>query len=107
MDRFLSTTLFLLALAALGGACLLLLGRAWLHHQLVAERNHAHRAAITMAVRDEQNLMDALPEALARSLARSLARLARRADDAEFRAELTELIDQVLAEDLTAPDQPV
>jgi hypothetical protein len=78
-----------------------LLGRAWLHHQLVAERNHAHRTAITMAVRDEQNLMDALPEALARSLARSFARLARRADDAEFRVELTELIDQVLAEDLT------
>ncbi len=79
-----------------------LLGRAWLHHQLVAERNHAHRAAITLAVRDEQNLMDALPESLSRALGRALARIARRADDAEFRAELTELIDQVLAEDLTA-----
>lgn len=84
-----------------------LLGRAWLHHQLVAERNHAHRATISLAVQDEQNLMDSLPDALARSLGRVLGRLARRGDDAQFRAELVELIDQVLAEDLTAPDQPV
>jgi hypothetical protein len=77
-----------------------LLGRAWLHHQLVAERNHAHREAISLAVQGEQNLMDALPDSLARSLGRAFARLERRADDPEFRAELAALIERVLAEDL-------
>jgi hypothetical protein len=77
-----------------------LLGRAWLHHQLVAERNHAHREAISLAVQGEQNLMDALPDSLARSLGRAFARLERRAEDPEFRAELAALIERVLAEDL-------
>jgi hypothetical protein len=82
-----------------------LLGRAWLHHQLVAERNHAHREAITLAVRSEQNLMDTLPESLSRALGRSMGRLRSRGASPELHQELTELIDQVLQRSLTdSPD---
>lgn len=77
-----------------------LLGRAWLHHQLVAERNHAYREVISLAVQGEQNLMDTLPEALSRTLGRSFAKLARSGDDADFRAELTRQIDRVLDQNL-------
>ena len=77
-----------------------LLGRAWLHHQLVAERNHAHREVISLAVRDEKNLMDALPDDLARELSRAMGRLKRRGGSPELRRTLTELIDRMLAEPL-------
>lgn len=78
-----------------------LLGRAWLHHQLVAERNHAYRAAITLAVQGEQNLMDTLPDGLVKDLGRSFARLRSQADNPEFIAALTDQIDQVLSQSLT------
>ena len=78
-----------------------LLGRAWLHHQLVAERNHAHRVAITIAVQNEQNLMDTLPDELSRAIGKSIARLKSRGGSPELRQELTELVDQVLAQSLT------
>jgi len=80
-----------------------LLGRAWLHHQLVAERNHAYRAEISLAVQAEENLMDALPDALGKELGRSFARLRSRADSPEFVKALTEQIDQVLSQSLTEP----
>lgn len=78
-----------------------LLGRAWLHHQLVAERNHAQREAITLALQGEQNLMDGIPEDLARALGRSFSKLSSRADNPEFGEALTGLIEQVLALSLT------
>ena len=81
-----------------------LLGRAWLHHQLVAERNHAHRAVISLAVQAEENLMDALPDALSKELGRSFARLRSRGDSPEFVTALTEQIDQVLSQSLTEAD---
>ncbi|HEY5647524.1 MAG TPA: DUF3482 domain-containing protein, partial [Pseudomonadales bacterium] len=78
-----------------------LLGRAWLHHQLVAERNHAYREVISLAVRGEQNLMDTLPEEWVRELARTLGRLRSRGDDPEIRQQLAEQIDRVLTRRLT------
>ena len=78
-----------------------LLGRAWLHHQLVAERNHAYREVISLAVRGEQNLMDSLSEDLTRRLGRSFARMTSRGDSAEFRQALTAQIDEVLALSVT------
>lgn len=84
-----------------------LLGRAWLHHQLVAERNHAHREAITLAVQGEQNLMDGIPEDLARALGRSFSKLSGRTDNPEFGESLTLLIDQVLALSLTRSEPRV
>lgn len=35
-----------------------LLGRAWLHHRLVSERNHALRSAITVDVKNQQQVFD-------------------------------------------------
>ncbi len=78
-----------------------LLGRAWLHHRLVAERNHAQRAVISLAVQGEQNLMDTLADGLSRQLARAFGKLERLGDDPEFQAELTSLIEAVLEADLT------
>lgn len=80
-----------------------LLGRAWLHHQLVAERNHAFRAVISLAVEAEENLMDALPDSLARSLGKSFARLGSRGDSPDLLAELETQIDRVLSQSLTEP----
>ncbi|MEX2327370.1 MAG: DUF3482 domain-containing protein, partial [Pseudomonadales bacterium] len=45
-----------------------LLGRAWLHHHLVAERNHARREAVVMTVGADSNLMDLVPDALRKQL---------------------------------------
>ncbi|TNF79055.1 MAG: DUF3482 domain-containing protein [Gammaproteobacteria bacterium] len=84
-----------------------LLGRAWLHHQLVAERNHAHRAVISLAVQAEENLMDALPDALSKELGRAFPRLRSRGDNPEFVTALTEQIDQVLSQSLTEPEPDV
>jgi hypothetical protein len=77
-----------------------LLGRAWLHHRLVSERNHARREAISLAVQGEQNLMDTLPDALSRQLARAFAKLERLGNDPDFQAELASLIEAVLEANL-------
>jgi hypothetical protein len=45
-----------------------MVGRAWVHHQLVAERNHSRREAITLAMSDDTHLMDQLPDALRKDL---------------------------------------
>ncbi|MGE0621705.1 MAG: DUF3482 domain-containing protein [Pseudomonadales bacterium] len=82
-----------------------LLGRAWLHHQLVSERNHAYREAIHLAVRGEQNLMDTLPDDLVRPLAKTLGQLRSRGDEAELRRTLTEQVNRVLKERLTPATQ--
>jgi hypothetical protein len=52
-----------------------MLGRAWLHHHLVAERNHAVRAAVVMAVGADSNLMDVVPDTLRKQLASSIRRI--------------------------------
>jgi len=78
-----------------------LLGRAWLHHQLVSERNHAYREAISLAVKGEQNLMDTLPDDLVRALARTIGQVRSRGDDPEHRQVLTDLVFRVLTERLT------
>lgn len=78
-----------------------LLGRAWLHHQLVAERNHAYREVISLAVRGEQNLMDSLPEDLSRGLARTFARLLGKEATPELKRALTEAVGRILAMSLT------
>jgi hypothetical protein len=78
-----------------------LLGRAWLHHQLVSERNHSYREAISLAVKGEQNLMDTLPDDLVRALARAIGQVRSRGDDPEHRQVLTDLVFRVLTERLT------
>ena len=53
------------------------LGRAWLGFGLIAERNHARRDAIALAVASETHLMGAVPDDLRRDLARSFRKISR------------------------------
>jgi hypothetical protein len=84
-----------------------LLGRAWLHHQLVAERNHAHRQAIRLAVENEQNLMDAAPESTTRALGRTFGRIRSRGEDPELQEQLAAQVESVLAQNLTGASDEV
>ena len=45
------------------------LGRAWLHHDLVRERNHALRSVMSAQMQDQANVMDQIPDDLRRRLA--------------------------------------
>ncbi len=78
-----------------------LLGRAWVHHDLVAERNHARREAMSLAVTGEEHLMDRLPDRLRRDLAAAIKRVTRDGADAERRQRLVSLVEDMLA--LEAP----
>lgn len=73
-----------------------LLGRAWLHHHLVAERNHARRTAIVMAVDADRNLMDVVPDALKKQLAASFRRIARGDTDGKHYERLVEQVEELL-----------
>jgi hypothetical protein len=72
-----------------------LLGRAWVHHTLVAERNHARREAMSLAVADAAHLMDRVPEELRKALARAFKAVADDAGDGVQR--LSSLIERLLA----------
>lgn len=78
-----------------------LLGRAWVHHALVAERNHARREAMslqmTRAMAEERHVMDALPDGVRKPLANALRRLRRDPADADARRALTAAVDDLLA----------
>lgn len=73
-----------------------ILGRAWAHHRLVAERNHARREVMSLAMAEEEHLMDRLPDRLRRDLAACFKRLLNDAADAEARHRLATLVEQVL-----------
>jgi hypothetical protein len=74
-----------------------LLGRAWVHHQVVAERNHARREVMSLAIAGEDHRMDRLPDALRRELAGAFKTLSAEPDDAAARRQLGVLVDRVLA----------
>ncbi|MDZ7686071.1 MAG: DUF3482 domain-containing protein [Gammaproteobacteria bacterium] len=74
-----------------------LLGRAWLHHGLIAERNHAHREAVVVSVSNDTHLMNAVPGEIRKSLAAVFQRLSRGNADEDTRARLVQLIEQLLA----------
>jgi hypothetical protein len=74
-----------------------LLGRGWVHHQLVAERNHAYREVLSAAMLEDQHLMDALPDELRKALAGLFRTLSIRGEDAELRRTLTARIEELLA----------
>ena len=81
------------------------LGRAWVHQHLIAERNHARREALALDLQSAGNSTDRLPADLRRRLARSFARLRRDGSAADQRAELTELVTALLALDpMATPD---
>ncbi|MFV2089991.1 MAG: DUF3482 domain-containing protein, partial [Pseudomonadales bacterium] len=73
-----------------------LLGRAWVHHQLVAERNHAYREVISLALQSDQNLMDGLPDELRKELQKVFALLFKSGASGDVRGSLIGLVDRVL-----------
>jgi len=75
-----------------------LLGRAWVHHHLISERNHARREAVSVSLIDSQHLMDVLPDDVRKLLTRLFKVLAQGGDD-EVLKELGNLLDQDLATD--------
>ncbi len=66
------------------------LGRAWAHHHLVAERNHALRDAASTAIADQGNLMDQIDE----DLRKQLAQIFREVRDSGRTAELAQRLGQ-------------
>lgn len=73
-----------------------LLGRAWVHHRLVAERNHARREALSVEMGAAEHLMGALPDSVRKALAAAFPRVAGR-DGPDAAAEsLEHLVREVL-----------
>ncbi len=73
-----------------------MLGRSWVHHRLVSERNHARREAMSLAMGAEAHLMDQVPDRLRKDLASCLKSLLEDPDDAESRRRLAELVETLL-----------
>lgn len=72
------------------------LGRAWLHHRLIAERNHARRESIALDAQLATHQMDAVPTDLRRRLQRCFVAL-RKGDDARNAQQtLTQAIVELL-----------
>jgi hypothetical protein len=72
-----------------------LLGRAWVHHHLVSERNHARREAVSMSLSNERHLMDALSDETRRTLTRLFKDAAEGKDD-QLEQALTLELEKVL-----------
>lgn len=67
------------------------LGRALLHHRLVAETNHARRQAISLSLAGAENVMDGIGAELRKTLARALAK-----HDSDGPRPLADAIEQLL-----------
>lgn len=75
-----------------------LLGRGWVHHQLVAERNHAYREALSLALGQEQHLMDGIADGVRNGLAKSFKAIREGELEPAARQRLVELIEALLAQ---------
>ncbi|MEQ8860551.1 MAG: GTPase/DUF3482 domain-containing protein [Pseudomonadales bacterium] len=73
-----------------------MVGRGWVHHRLVSERNHARREAISLALGGDEHLMDQVPERLRKDLAGCFKALFDEPDDADARRRLTDLVETLL-----------
>ena len=73
-----------------------MLGRAWAHHRLVAERNHARREVMSLAMAEDDHLMDQIPDRLRRDLAACFRRLFNDPTDSEARRRLEALVEKLL-----------
>ena len=71
-----------------------LTGRAWVHHHLIAEHNHARREAVTLALTEHTHLMDALPERQRRELAGLFKQLLD-GDNGKVREQLKRVLAEV------------
>ncbi|MDZ7667966.1 MAG: GTPase/DUF3482 domain-containing protein [Gammaproteobacteria bacterium] len=79
-----------------------MLGRAWVHHRLVAERNHARRESLSLAVAGDEHLMDQLPERLRKDLAGCFRKLFNDPHDTEAHQRLRDLLETLLALEVEA-----
>lgn len=73
-----------------------LLGRAWAHHRVVSERNHARREAMSVALSEQQHLMDSMPDVMRRRLGVTFKKITAAETDSAARQDLTELIERLL-----------
>lgn len=80
-----------------------MLGRAWVHHRLVAERNHARREAISLEVAAEQHLMDAMPDDLRKRLSGLFKRVVGGDRDPATRRALGARVGELLASRKNGP----
>jgi len=76
-----------------------LLGRGLVHHRVVAERNHARREVMSLALSADQHAMDALPEDARRRLGGVFRALASGETGPATRRELSAQIGEILEED--------
>jgi hypothetical protein len=74
-----------------------LLGRALLHHELVAERNHARREAVVVEAQASSHRADELPDDTRRALNAEFAAIKRRGYD-PLHSGFADLIKQLLRE---------
>lgn len=74
-----------------------LLGRALIHHRLVAERNHARREAMSIALGQEAHIMDGVAEAHRKLLAGAFASVRKDGAGSEQVERLTEAIASLMA----------
>lgn len=72
------------------------LGRAWVHQRMVAERNHARREVMTLAVSNEQHLMDVVPDDLRRRIGASFKKITAGGDDGGIRSTMVPQIVELL-----------
>ena len=73
------------------------LGRAWVHHHLVAERNHAVRDAVSAALTAQENLMDGVTDEVRNALAKTLREVRQHGRSLELELRLLDDIAQLLA----------
>jgi len=73
------------------------LGRAWVHHHLVAERNHAVRDAVSTALTGQENLMDAVADEVRHALAKDVRTARDHGRSLELEERLTRHVAQLLA----------
>jgi hypothetical protein len=81
-----------------------LLGRAWTHHRVIAERNHARREVLSVTLSGQQHLMDTMPDGDRRRLTAAFRAVRSPTDDPTVRRELTELITRLLEHEPTLSD---
>jgi hypothetical protein len=73
-----------------------LLGRAWVHHHLVSERNHALREELLVEVSDSEHLMDKLDKDTRNTLGTIFRSARKQGQSSGLQARLTEAVDIVL-----------
>ena len=73
-----------------------MLGRAWMHHSLVAERNHARRQVMLIDLATDTNLMDSIEDGLRKDLAVQFKSLKKSPPTPKLRRQLSQCVSKLL-----------